>query len=368
MTTRAWTQIDLAQWLRFGPGAIGDVPGLLRELGLRRVMLITSAGRRASEDGERLVRDLERVLVATDSSVVPHLPADTVREAFAQAQSHGVDGLVTFGGGSVVDCGKAVSFFVERQEGTPGRSALDRPALVHLAVPTTYCPGVLAGTFTMTDPHTHTKGIAGSTTTAPAAVVLDPDLLTDLGLATTAGTALDALGASIEGVRAPDRSPETEAIAFAACRRIAGVLPLVIDTPDDPVVRADLLEGTALAARVAQHTGPGAHQALAQLLGGRTGAPHGVVSAILLPPVVRWQARDDPVAFDRLGEALGGEPDALTAELLERVGLPDRLRVLGVTIEDVGAVARLSQAHPGTSRSTPPLGEEEVRELLASVL
>jgi maleylacetate reductase len=368
MTSRAWIQINLAQRLRFGSGAASELPALLRELGLRRVMLITSAGRRASEAGERLSRDLGTAVVATDASVVPHLPADIVRDAFAEAQSHGVDGVVTFGGGSVVDCGKAVSFFVERQEGTPGRSALDRPAVLHVAVPTTYCPGVLAGTFTMTDPHTHTKGIAGSTTTAPAAVLLDPELLADLGPATTAGTALDALGASIEGVRAPDRTPETEALAYAGCRRIAGVLPLVIDTPDDPLVRADLLEGAALAARVLQHTGPGAHQALAQLVGGRTGAPHGVVSAILLPHVVRWQAQGDPVAFDRLGEALGGEPDALTAELLDRVGLPDRLRVLGVTIEDVGAVARLSQAHPGTHRSVPPLGEEEVRELLAEAL
>jgi alcohol dehydrogenase class IV len=365
MTERAWSQTSVAQEVRFGAGVTTELPTVLRGLGLRRVLLVTSAGRLASDAGERVVRALGHTLVSTAASVEPHLPADTVRAVLADAQALGVDGLVTLGGGSVVDAGKAVSFFVERQEGTPGRGALDRPALPHVALPSTYCPGVLAGTFTMTDPHTRTKGVAGSTTTTPAAVLFDPDLLADLGPATAAGTALDALGAAMEGAWAIGRAPETEALALAASQRIAGVLPLVIDTPDDDVVRADLLEGVVLAARVLQQTGPGPHQALAQLLGGRSGAPHGVLSAILLPHVARWQAQGDPVAFDRLEEALGGPPDLAVSELLERTGLPDRLGALGLPLDDLDAVARLSQAHPGLARARPPMREDEVRGLLA---
>jgi maleylacetate reductase len=365
MTERAWSQTSVAQEVRFGAGVAAELPAVLRGLGLRRVLLVTSAGRQASEGGDRIARALGRARLSTAASVEPHLPADTVRDLLAEAQSLGVDGLVTLGGGSVIDAGKAVSFFVERQEGLPGRGALDRPALPHVAVPTTYSPGVLAGTFTMTDPHTRTKGVAGSTTTTPAAVLFDPDLFADLGPATAAGTALDALGAAMEGAWAVGRAPETEALALAASRRIAGVLPLVVDTPGDDVVRADLLEGVVLAARVLQQTGPGPQQALAQLLGGRSGAPHGVLSAILLPHVARWQAQGDPVAFDRLEEALGGAPDVAASELLDRTELPDRLGALGIPLDDVDAVARLSQAHPGLARARPPMREEEVRGLLA---
>ena len=88
---------------------------------------------------------------------------------------------------------------------------------------------------------------------------------------------------------------------MAAAPRIAGVLPLVVDAPDDDVLRADLLESAALAARVLQRTGPGPHQIVTQLVGGRTGAPHGVVSAMLLPHTVarsrraaRWIAWQRP--------------------------------------------------------------------------
>lgn len=367
MSGRAWVQANVGQDIRFGVGAIDQVPQLVRELGVRRALLITSAGRHDSEACQRVERGLGRTLASTFAGVVTHLPADVVRTAFDQAQADGVDGIVTFGGGSAIDCGKAVSFFVEQQAGTPGRTVLDRPATVHLAVPTTYSPGVLGGWFTMTDPHTHTKGSAGTPTIAPSGVVYDPAVV-DLDPLTAAGTGMAALAAATEGIHGDDRSPETEALALAACQRIMGVLPLVVDTPDDVVVRSDLLEGAVLAARVLQHTGHGPIDALAQLLGGRTGAPHGPVVAVLLPAVLRWQATGDPVAFARLAEALGGDEAAVAAaELDERIGLPGRLRAFGIAGDDLDAVARLSQAHPGLRRAVPPLDEEHVRELLAEV-
>ena len=206
--------------------------------------------------------------------------------------------------------------------------------------------------------------MAGTPTSAPSAVVFDPDLTADLGPATIAGTGMDALAAAIEGVRRPVGA-EAEALAMAAAPRVAGVLPLVVDTPDDDVLRADLLEGAALAARVLQRTGPGPHQILTQLLGGRTGAPHGVVSAMLLPHTL---ARAGGPGMDRLAQAMGamGADDLAGAasELVERLGLPSRLAALGVEQADIEAVARLSQAlQPATAWD-----EETVGEVLAAAL
>jgi alcohol dehydrogenase class IV len=304
---------------------------------------------------------LGRSLTTTFGGVEPHLPADAVRGAHANVQDDGADGIVTFGGGSVIDCGKAVAFFTEQQAGLPGRSVLDRPALVHIAIPTTYSPGVLSGDFTMTDVRTRTKGRAGSPTCAPTAVVFDPDLTADLGPATVAGTGMDALAAAIEGVRRPVGS-EAEVLAMAAAPRIAGALPLVVDAPDDDVLRADLLESTVLAARVLQRTGPGPHQILTQLIGGRTGAPHGVVSAVLLPHTL---ARAGGAGMEPLAESMGTDDlVAATSELVERLGLPSRLAAVGVEQADVDAVARLSQAlQPATTWD-----EDTVAEVLTAAL
>jgi maleylacetate reductase len=369
VTVPAWTQADPAQRLRFGAGVLRELPAVLRELGLRRVLLVTSAGRAESEDGERVVGLLGRSLAVTFAGVGPHLPADAVREAFTEAQGVGPDGVVTLGGGSVLDCGKAVAFFVEQQAGTPGQSVLDRPAVVHVALPTTYTPAALTGAFTMTDPHTRTKAMTGTLTSAPATVLYDPDLLAGLGPATVAGTGLDALAAAIRGTHGSGRSPETDAIAHAAVARLASGLPLLVDVPDDEVMRAELLQAAVLAARVLQRAGPGPHQALAQLVGGRTGAPHGIVSAILLPHTVAREAAADPGPFGRLAEELGGDDVAtVAAELVERVGLPSRLSALGVDQDDLDAVARMSQAHPGLAAATArdQWAEAEVAALLSA--
>jgi alcohol dehydrogenase class IV len=355
--------------VRFGVGMLGQVSSMLRDLGVRRALLVTTAGRRHSDGGERLERAMGRARVATFAGVVPHLPADVVRQAFEQARQEGTDGIVSFGGGSTIDCGKAVSFFVEQQAGTPGRTVLDRPAVPHLAIPTTYSPGVLGGLFAMTDPRTRTKAATGSPTTAPSAAVYDPSLVVDLPADVVAGSALDALAAGVQGVLDVGRSPETETLALAAAQRISGVLPLVVDTPGDLLVSSDLMEAAVLASRVLQQTSVSVVSALAQLLGGRTGGAHGSLIAVLLAPTMRWQLQADPVAFSRLAEALGGTDDAATevAELAQRVGAPDRLGALGVDYDDIAAVARLSQAHPAIRDARPPLDEAAVLELLGPV-
>src|SRR5207247_851014 len=84
----------------------------------------------ASDDGERVVRRLGRQLTSTFDGVESHVPTTAVQAAVRQAMADDVDLLVSFGGGSCADLGKAVCFFVEQQAGTPGASYADRPALV----------------------------------------------------------------------------------------------------------------------------------------------------------------------------------------------------------------------------------------------
>ena len=55
-----------------------------------------------------------------------------VQAAVMQARRDGVDGIVSFGGGSAADTGKAVCFFTEQEQGTPGSSFADRPVLPHV--------------------------------------------------------------------------------------------------------------------------------------------------------------------------------------------------------------------------------------------
>src|SRR6476661_4908606 len=79
-----------------------------------------------------------RSLASTFAGAQSHVPAPTVQEATRQARRDAVDAVVSFGGGSCADLGKAVCWFTEQEQGTPGMSYADRPVLPHVSIPTTY--------------------------------------------------------------------------------------------------------------------------------------------------------------------------------------------------------------------------------------
>jgi len=107
----------LTQRLVFGPQALDEVPTLVREVGCRRVLLITTEGRAESEGGRRLVQRLGRVVADVFSGAAPHVPTSILEGAVSAARSAGVDGIVSLGGGSCADLAKAVCWFLERESG-----------------------------------------------------------------------------------------------------------------------------------------------------------------------------------------------------------------------------------------------------------
>src|SRR5204863_306211 len=110
------------------------------------------------------------------------------------------------GGGSCMDLGKAVSYFLEQEAGTPGASYTDRPALLHVAVPTTYSGAELTPFFGVTDERTRAKSGGGGPTTAPVAVVYDPVLTLSTPARVSAETAMNALAHCVEVTYAARRS------------------------------------------------------------------------------------------------------------------------------------------------------------------
>ena len=362
-----FTHTGYAQRIRFGPGVVGELSTLLRDIGGRRIFLVTTEGRLASPDGERVAQVIGRELISTFAGVTPHVPTPAVQAAVQQARRDAVDAVVSFGGGSCADLAKAVCYFTEREAGTPGATWLDRPALPHVAIPTTYSGAELTPFFGMTDPATRRKSGAGGPTTAPVAAVYDPLVTLDTPARVSAETGMNALAHGVEAIYATRRTPEAEAVALACVQRVAASLPGVVEDPGDVSARTAMLVGAALGGRALQNASMGVHHGLAQLLGGRTGIAHGLANALMLAHVVRFNAEAVPVDVARIGAALGEPDDAAGAcdRLRARLGLPGRLSECGVTEEDLDAVARMSQGNANVALNPRPVSEEAAREILA---
>jgi len=360
-----WTHTALAQQIVFGPGTVDRLPELVRAVGARRVLLVTTDGRLESGDGQRIVERLGRSLASTFSEVRSHVPTPLVQQALLQARRDGIDIVVSFGGGSCADLGKAVCFFLEQEAGVPGASHIDRPAVPHISIPTTYSGAELTPFFGMTDPGTRQKQGAGGPTSAPVIAIYDPVLTLSTPPEVSAETGMNALAHCVEAAWSPRRTPEAEAIALAGVTAIAQALPAVVAAPEDLEARSAMFAGACLAGRCLHNAGMGAHHGLAQLIGGRTGIPHGLANAVLLAHVVRFNEPAVPEAVSRIGAALAASDAAEAIDRLrEGLGLPGRLSDAGVAEEELEAVARLSQSNHNVVANPRPVSEDDALELL----
>lgn len=366
----AFIHTGYAQRLHFGVGALNRVSEVVRETGARRAMLVTTAGRRSSDDGERLVRLLGRGLVATFAGVRSHVPTEDVRAAVAQARDAGIDCIVSFGGGSCADLAKAVCYFLEQESGMPGASYVDRPAVAHVAVPTTYAGAELTPFFGMTDEASRSKTGAGGPTLAPLAAIYDPEVTVGTPARVSAGTGMNAVAHGVEAAWSPTRSVEAEALGLACVAAAADALPRVVDDPADLAARTDMLAAALLGGRSLQNATMGVHHGLAQLVGGRTGIAHGLANAVILPHAMRFNADVIPTEIHRIGLALGDPEDAAAAaaRLVERLGLPTTLGACGVTEEDVDVVARMAEGNRSVASNPRPVGTEDARAILLAAL
>ena len=366
MSPSSWSHTGLAQRIHFGAGAIDRVADVVKEAGGRRVLLVTTEGRLASDAGQRLVRKLGRALASTFSGVQSHVPTTAVQAAAQQARMDGVDAVVSFGGGSCADLGKAVCFFTEQEAGTPGTSYVDRPVLPHVSIPTTYSGAELTPFFGMTDEAAKRKTGAGGPTIAPIAAIYDPEVTLDTPIDVSAQTGMNALAHGVEAAYSPVRTPEAEAIALACVRRVAAALPLVVDDPVSLAARTAMLEGAVLGGRCLQNASMGVHHGLSQLLGGRTGIPHGLANAIVLAHALRFNADAVPDEVARIGDALGDDVDAPGAveRLRERIGLIGGLSDAGVTDDDLDAVVRQVGGNHNIKMNPKPVTEDDARSIL----
>ena len=126
-----------------------------------------------------------------------------------------------------------------------------------------------------------------------------------------------------------------------------------------------MLAGAALAGRCLLNAGMGVHHGLAQLVGGRTGIPHGLANAILLTHAIAFNAEAVPDEVGRLGaRPRRATPPPPSTACARGIGLPGRLSEVGVEEADLEAVARLSQSNANVGRNPRPVSEADALAIL----
>lgn len=347
---------DPARRILYGRGTLNRAAEALEQIGGRRALVLAGSNMAQSPLLQQLLYALGERAAGVLSGITEHSGPDWVRRGVEKIRQCGADSIITIGGGSTIDTGKCVALvgllggdIADHRIVPPGPASLNGqillpPVLPHLCIPTTgsgseVTPG--AGLRTADGQ----KWIFWHVSMPPQMVLLDPDAAATTPLHVAAGSSMNSLAHAVEALYAVNAQPLTDAFAIAALHRFGRVLPRLVEAPSAVEVRGELQQAWLLAGFSIANARVALHHALCHCLGARCGVPHGMANAVMLPGVMAFNTTATGPALARVSLALGSAkatPEAAVAQICElraALGLPSRLRDVGVPFERLDALA-----------------------------
>src|SRR5580692_6359677 len=291
-----------------------------------------------------------------------HTPRVDCVAAANTARAAGADLIVTLGGGSVTDAAKMVAMCLSNgisdaadldnyraridADGKATRPPIAAPLVRTITIPTTLSAGEYTASAGCTDTDRNVKESYGHPMMMAKAVVLDPRATVHTPEWLFLSTGIRAVDHAVEDICSPLCQPLSEGASYHALRLLGHGLRGVKADPKDLDARLECQLG-AWMSMIGSQTGvpKGASHGIGHVLGGTAHVPHGYTSCVMLPHVLRFNHSVNAERQARVSEALGrpGHPAAdAVAELINALGLPMRLRDVGVKADQLDRIAELS--------------------------
>lgn len=361
--------------VHFGRSVRETLGDEVERLGASRVFVATSRTLRENTGAISLIATtLGPKCVAIFDGIAEHAKLEGVLAAANAARAANADLLVGVGGGSVIDGLKVVQLALT--EGADTMEALTalagrrhtKPAIIRqMAVPTTLSGAETTPFGGATDPKRGKIGFAGLAL-VPQVVIYDPALGALTAEWLWLSSAIRGVDHCCEGFIAKNARPVYDAAFLRALNLFATSLRRTKLVPGDPMARIDSQMAAYLACLNSSRTGTGASHGIGYILGGRYGVHHGHSSCVMLPHVLRWNEQTTAARQRELAAAMGA-PDAPLADavaaLISDLGLPSRLRDVGIKQDQLQAIADEAAKHPTVlSNPRPVTGAGDVMEIL----
>jgi len=337
-----------------GPGSLGRLGALARELGAGRALVTSDPGIVDAGHAAAGIEALEDAGLATRlfSGFGENPSSEQIEAGAAVAREFRPDLLVGLGGGSSMDCAKGINFLFScggRMQDYKGRGTARGPMLPSIGVPTTAGTGSETQSFALvTDVETGMKMACGDPRAAFRVAILDVNLTLTQPLSLAALTGIDAVSHAVESHVSRAATPASRVFSREAWRLLARHLPAVLADGGSIPDRAAVQLGAAWAGLAIENAMLGAAHALANPLTAAHGVVHGQAVGMMLPHVVRFNG---PACGGRYAELLAeigvvatpsGAADHLAAwlaDVLAAARLPASLAAAGIAAADVSALA-----------------------------
>jgi maleylacetate reductase len=312
--------------IHWGAGSLAQLAPELSRLQVTRVALITTRSLVAQEKLLAQVRKAIGDAEAPATEVIgQHAPASEIEEAIEHTTQIGVDGIVSFGGGSAIDAAKMIAVRLADRHGLAYRG------LPHIAIPTTLSVAELAGSAGYTEAAGDKAGMRDVRLLLDS-VIYDAELTLATPMSLWLSTGIRALDHAVEGFLADGSHPFSDVMALEAVRRLFVSLPRAKAAPDDVGVRTENQLAAWFSYTLTGPAATGLSHVMGKQIGARHRIPHGVTSCLLMPHVMRYMEKTKPDRMAELARATGSGRDAAVdvRGLISLLGLPQHIAEFGI--------------------------------------
>ena len=364
-------------------GAVSQLPAEAAARG-KRPLVVTGRSLRMSGALDRILESLTAAGLspAVHESVPPEPGLEALQACMEAAEA--CDSIIAIGGGSVLDVAKGAAALsgtgntaAEYFAGKPV-PATGKPIL---ALPTTSGTGSeVTWVCVLVDHETRRKASIRGPGMMPAVALLDPQLTVSCPANVTAHSGMDAFVQAVEAFTSRGANPMTDGLALEAAKLTAHWLETAVREPEHREAREGMALGSMMAGVALNTSRLGLVHGLAHPIGAVTGAAHGLLCGLLMPPVMRYNRDAAGPKYNRLAQELGliphgSHPEAgtealirFTEGLLDRLGIPSRLHAVGMMATDLDWVAQETMPSGSTKANPRPVSVSEARAVAEGCL
>ena len=375
----------------YGKDSIEGLADAMERYNITRALLITGTTLATRTDLVDRVKAASGGRIAeVFSETVQHVHRGSVIEALQMARQIKADGIISFGGGTPNDTGKAVvaglasgveiaTQFDELRVKFEYPSTVDIPQIPGKAVPMIAISTTLsAGEFThftgITDSSRGVKDLYIDKKMAARAVFLDPELTWETPEWLWLSTGIRAVDHCIEALCSTTAHPYTDAMAARSLGMLARGLQEIKNGDDDHIVRTQCQIGAWLSVCGLANVTLGLSHGIGHQLGARNDVPHGHTSCVMMGPTMDFNQNHVGDRQIWIAEIMGVDVRSMSREesaragrdavrnLIQDLGLPMRLRDVGVGKDDFPLLAR--DALEDLVVATNPRPVESVEEVI----
>ena len=328
-----------------GKGAIQEIPGIVAAKGFQKAFIATDPDLVKFGVTKKVtdILDANNMAYEVYSDIKPNPTIENVQNGVAAYKASGADYMITVGGGSSMDTGKAIGIIINNPEFADVRSLegvapTKNPTVYTIAVPTTAGTAAEATiNYVITDVERKRKFVCVDVNDIPNVAVVDPDMMATMPKGLTASTGMDALTHAIEGYTTKGAWALPDCLNLEAIRLIAKNLRGAVN--NEPEGREGMALGQFVTGMAFSNVGLGIAHSIAHTLGATYDTPHGVACAMMLPIVMEFNAEATGEKLKAVAEAMGVDTTGMSQAEYRKAAI-DAVRQLSI---DVGIPTKLEK-------------------------